>query len=71
MKVKEYKRRISGIRTKEERLAEEHKKVMDKVEIIKKELECNPDLSFRKIAQNTGIPKTTVQRLKKLYIDKI
>lgn len=69
-KVHEYKRRLAGIQTREERLSADHEKVMAKVDILRKALNDNPGISSRKIASVTGIPRTTAQRLMKEYIDK-
>lgn len=60
------KRREEGIRTKEQRLADDRKQVMDKAEQIKKLLEENASLSLRQLVSMTGFSRSTVQRLKKL-----
>lgn len=67
--VKEHHRREAGIRTEEQRREDDKKHVMEKVEIIRKELLNNPTISIRKIAKNTGIPRSTVQRLITSYLN--
>lgn len=67
-RVKEYKRRQSGIRTEAQRRSDDKADVMAKAEIIRKAVQENPGISVRKLAKYTGIPKSTVQRiLKTLY----
>ena len=63
---KEKKRREQGIRTEEQRRADDRDAVMEKVRLIGSILEENPDLSIRSLAKMTGIPKSTVGRLKKM-----
>ena len=63
---KENKRREAGIRTKEERLKDDRAAVMVKVEKIKSILEDNPNISIRALSELSGIPKSTVSRLKKM-----
>ena len=58
-------RREAGMRTREQRIEDDKAAVMDKVEIIRKALEENPDLSIRQLVKVTGFPRSTVQRLKK------
>lgn len=65
---KEKLRREAGIRTKEQRLADDRKAVMDKVDIIRKSMEESPGLSSRKLSEKTGIPRATMQRLIKEYL---
>lgn len=65
LKVKEYQRRKAGMLPLEERIEIEHKKVMEKQEKIRLALMDNPSLSVRQLAKITGIPRSTVQRLKK------
>lgn len=60
------KRREAGIRTREQRLADDRAEMLRKVDVIKKIIDENPDLSLGKIAKLTGFSKATVQRLKKL-----
>lgn len=62
---KDKERRESGIRTKEQRLEDDRKAMLEKVEKIRLALEKNPNLSIRQLVQTTGIPRSTVQRLKK------
>lgn len=62
---KDKERRESGIRTKEQRLEDDRKAMLEKVEKIRLALEENPNLSIRQLVQTTGIPRSTVQRLKK------
>ena len=60
------KRREAGIRTREERLADDKAEMQRKMDVIKKVLEDKPTLSLGKIAKLTGFSRSTVQRLKKL-----
>lgn len=60
------KRREAGIRTREQRLADDRAEMLRKVSVIKNIIEENPTLSLGKIAKLTGFSKGTVQRLKKL-----
>lgn len=57
-----------GIRSEAQRREDDMEHVMKRVEIIRKELLNNPSISVREIAKNTGIPKSTVQRLKTNYL---
>ena len=68
LKVKEYKRRQAGIRTWEQKIADDKAKVQAKADAIHEILRDNPNMSVRQVAKLTGVPKSTVQRLKsKLY----
>ena len=64
LKVREYLRRRAGIRTEKERRSDDRNKVQDKVAAIHELLKDNPTLSVREISKITGIPKSTVHRLK-------
>ena len=64
--AKEKARREAGIRTEEQRRKDDKEAVMAKAEIIRSLLEENPKLSIRALAKMSGIPKSTVERLKKL-----
>lgn len=61
---KDKERREAGIRTKEQRLEDDRKAMLEKVEKIRIALEENPNLSIRQLVQKTEIPRSTVQRLK-------
>lgn len=63
---KEKQRRAAGIRTKEQRLKDDREAVLSKVEIIRNLLKDNPGMSVRALAEASGIPKSTVSRLKKM-----
>ena len=63
---KEKQRREAGIRTAEQRKEDDRKAVLSKAEVIRKALEENPKLSVRKLAEVTGFPRSTVQRLKSM-----
>jgi hypothetical protein len=63
---KDKERREAGIRTKEQRLEDDRKAMMEKVEKIRLALEKNPNLSIRQLVEVTGVPRSTIQRLKKL-----
>lgn len=63
---KERQRREQGIRTEEQRRADDKAAVMEKAEIIRNLKEEHPGISVRKLAELSGIPKSTVQRLIKL-----
>lgn len=69
LKVREYLRRRAGIRTEEQRRSDDRHKVQNKVAAIHDLLKDNLTLSVREIAKITGIPKSTVQRLKQCYLD--
>lgn len=56
------KRRAQGIKPREEYLKQKD----DKMDVIKSVLADNPNLSIRKIVEQTGIPRSTIARLKKL-----
>ena len=66
LEAKEKARREAGIRTEEQRRKDDKEAVMAKAEIIRKLLEEDPKLSIRSLAKLSGIPKSTVERLKKL-----
>ena len=66
LKRKEEQRREAGMRTMEQKIADDKAAVIEKVEIIRKAMNENPELSVRKLVEVTGIPKSTIQRLKKL-----
>lgn len=63
---KEKKRREEGVRTWDQKVADDKKAVMEKAKVIRDLLNDNPDLSVRSLAKLSGIPKTTVARLKKM-----
>ena len=63
---KDKERREAGIRTKEQRLEDDRKAMMEKVEKIRLAIEENPNLSIRQLVEVTGVPRSTIQRLKKL-----
>lgn len=63
--VKEAKRREEGIRPQEEYNQERKQKAMTKAEMIRELLEMTPNLTVRQIAEETGIPRSTVSRLRK------
>ena len=65
--VKEHHRRESGTPSLDQRLADRKKELQDKAAVIHKVINENPGISVRKISEMTGIPKSTVQRLKALY----
>lgn len=64
--AKEKARREAGIRTEQQRRKDDKEAVLAKAEIIRSLLEENPKLSIRALAKLSGIPKSTVERLKKL-----
>lgn len=66
LKLKEYQRRQAGMRPREQRIADDREKVRQKAEIVREALQKNPDLSVRHLVKVTGIPRSTVQRLKKV-----
>ena len=57
-------RRKKGVKSREEYRQAEREKVDPKLETLKAAMEENPGLSVRKLAEKTGLPKSTVQRLK-------
>ena len=68
LRLKEYQRRQAGIRSQEKRIAEDKEKVKEKAEIIQEVLQIDSSLSVRQLAKVTGIPRSTVQRLKENYL---
>lgn len=63
--AKEKERRAAGIRPMAEYNEERKQKVMSKADIIKKTLEEHPQISTRKLAEITNIPRSTCQRILK------
>lgn len=63
---KEKKRREAGVRSKEQRQKDDREAVLAKVEVIRGLLSENPKLSIRSLAELSGIPRSTVSRLKKM-----
>lgn len=61
--AKEKKRRAAGIRPMKEYNEERKQKLIDKADIIKKVLKENPEISTRKLAEVTNIPRSTCQRI--------
>ena len=57
-------RRAAGMMSREEYLKKEAQKTISKQELIKRELEKNPQISIRKLAEKTGMSKSAIQRLK-------
>jgi hypothetical protein len=55
-------RRQQGVKTRDQYLQEEKRKTMDKLDVIRKVLEENPEASIREIARITGFSKSVVQR---------
>lgn len=68
---KEEQRRANGIRTEEQRRADDREAVMRKVEMLERILKENPKISVRRLSEQSGIPKSTVQRLKKEFLEKV
>lgn len=66
LEQKEKKRREAGVRTWEQKIEDDKKAVLDKVDVIRDLLNENPKLSIRALAEMSGIPKSTVARLKKM-----
>lgn len=66
LESKERKRREAGVRTWEQKVEDDKKAVLEKADIIRALLEENPKLSIRALAEKSGIPKSTVARLKKM-----
>ena len=64
---KEQERREEGIRTDAERRADDRKAMEEKAERLKSLISEHGPLSVRKLATMSGIPKSTVQRLKTEY----
>ena len=64
---KEKERREQGIRTDAERRADDIENMKKKAEVLKNLLKEHGKLSVRKLSALSGIPKSTVQRLKKEY----
>ena len=64
---KEKERREQGIRTDAERRADDRRAMEEKAEILKSLIAEHGTLSVRKLAKMSGIPKSTVQRLKTEY----
>lgn len=64
---KEKQRRDEGIRTDAERRADDREAARQKAELLKQILTEHGPLSVRKLSEISGIPKSTVQRLKKEY----
>lgn len=64
---KEQERREAGIRTDAERRADDRKAMDEKAELLKSLIAEHGKLSVRKLATMSGIPKSTVQRLKTEY----
>lgn len=64
-KYQEQKRREKGMRTMAEYNKSREKQVDTKLNIIKRALKKNPQLSVRQIADQTGISKSTVSRILK------
>lgn len=64
LSVKDYQRRKAGIRTLEQRLSDDRKEITKKKNLIYKVMMDNPGISVRDISRKTGIPKSTVQRIK-------
>lgn len=61
--VKAYRRK-KGMKTRDEYRAAVKEQTDPKVELIRAALQESPGLSVRKLAEKTGLPKSTVQRLK-------
>lgn len=59
-------RREAGMRTMEQKIEDDKANVMEKVEKLREALKENPKLSVRQIVKVTGMPRSTVHRLKKL-----
>ena len=59
-------RRESGMRTREKKIEDDKANVMAKVEKLREVLKDNPQLSIRQIVKVSGMPRSTVHRLKKL-----
>lgn len=57
-------RRAAGMMPREEYLMKEKEKTDSKLELIRKELQADPTISIRKLAEKTGLSKSAVQRLK-------
>ena len=66
LEQKEKKRREAGVRTWEQKIEDDKKAVLEKADVIKNLLAENPKLSIRALAEMSGIPKSTVARLKKM-----
>ena len=64
---KEQERREAGVRTDAERRADDRKAMQEKADVLKALIVEHGKLSIRKLAEMSGIPKSTVQRLKKEY----
>lgn len=62
---KERQRRAAGMRPMAEYNAERKQQTMNKAEIIKDALSANTGISTRKLAEITGIPRSTCQRILK------
>lgn len=69
LKLKEYQRRQAGIRSQKQRITEDKEKVKEKADIIREALQKTPNLSVRQLVKITGIPRSTVQRLKENYLN--
>ena len=63
---KERARRAAGVPTREEWQESEARKTEESLQKVKKALEGNPGLSLRKLAAETGLSKSYVEKLKKL-----
>ena len=57
-------RRIRGVKRRSEYLREQEEQTNKKKDVLRKELEINPNLSIRELARKTGISKSAVQRLR-------
>ena len=66
LEQKEKKRREAGVRTWEQKVEDDKKAVLEKADVIRDLLAENPKLSIRALAEMSGIPKSTVARLKKM-----
>ena len=66
LEQKEKKRREAGVRTWEQKVEDDKKAVLEKADVIRDLLADNPKLSIRALAEMSGIPKSTVARLKKM-----
>lgn len=64
LKQREKERREKGIRPMEEYNAERKEKQQSKAQILQQAIKEHPNYSVRELAEYTGIPRSTVQRLK-------
>lgn len=64
---KEQQRRESGIRTDAQRRLDDKEAAKKKADLLKSIIEEHGNMSIRKLSEQSGIPKSTVQRLRKEF----